>query len=172
MENQIIINDIFLDYLISSNGDVFSLKKGVKRKLKQNIINGGYAIVRLYHFGKTFDRLVHRLVADSFIDNNLNKNQVNHIDGNKLNNSVDNLEWSTQSENIKHAYANKLMNKSYKDCYNASLNEKEVSQIRRLLTIKIKQRDIARKYSVSESVISSIKHGRSYVGIGLAIEKK
>ena len=50
------------------------------------------------------DKLVHRLVADSFYDGNHENFEVNHIDGDKTNNFVGNLEWCTRSENLKHAY--------------------------------------------------------------------
>lgn len=62
--------------------------------------NTGYYRVMLSGKGT----YVHTIVANSFIDNPENKKQVNHIDGNKLNNRVDNLEWCTASENVKHAF--------------------------------------------------------------------
>lgn len=83
--------------------------------LKQSIIakrNGkeGYNVVNL----KMKTHYVHRLVAEAFIPNPYNKPQVNHIDGNKLNNNIDNLEWCTGSENIKHAYRNNLIQNTSK----------------------------------------------------------
>lgn len=63
-----------------------------------------YARVRLYKDGKSKDILVHRIVAETFIPNPDNKPQVNHINGNKFDNSVGNLEWCTASENQKHAF--------------------------------------------------------------------
>lgn len=68
--------------------------------------NCGYTQIGLYSSfeHKTISCFVHRLVAQAFIPNELNKEQVNHIDGNKNNNTISNLEWSTRSENVKHAY--------------------------------------------------------------------
>lgn len=69
----------------------------------------GYKVVRLSIHNKSHDEFVHRLVAKTFVPNADNKPQVNHKDGNKLNNAASNLEWVTQSENATHAYKNGLI---------------------------------------------------------------
>lgn len=71
--------------------------------MKQQIDIDGYFIVSLEGLKKRTYK-VHRLVAMTFIPNPLNKAQINHIDGNKKNNVITNLEWVTPRENIKHAY--------------------------------------------------------------------
>jgi len=71
--------------------------------MKQAKNKKGYPIVYLRKNGKSHVLTVHRLVATAFIPNPDNKPQVNHIDGNKTNNYVDNLEWCTNSENMDHA---------------------------------------------------------------------
>lgn len=86
-----------LPYEISSLGKVRN-KQG--KVLKTYIQNCGYEQIK---FTSGIHKQVHRLVAEAFIDNPLNKKYVNHKDGNKLNNTVDNLEWCTNSENILHA---------------------------------------------------------------------
>lgn len=75
---------------------------------KQSIVKG-YKCVILFTAGRAKNLRVHRLVAQAFIPNPDNKPEVNHIDGDKLNNLASNLEWSTRSENMKHAYDNKLI---------------------------------------------------------------
>lgn len=67
---------------------------------------GWYLSIALIHNRNRFTKRIHRLVAEAFIPNPENKNEVNHIDCNKQNNNVNNLEWVTKSENVKHAVKN------------------------------------------------------------------
>ena len=97
-------------YQISNLGNVKSLEtwtgdKYIKREkiLKNMVYGNGYYYVCLSKNGKVKKYKVNRLVAQAFIPNPENKPFTNHIDGDKLNNNVDNLEWCTQSENMKHA---------------------------------------------------------------------
>jgi hypothetical protein len=87
-----------LDYLVTVEGRIFSLK--TMRFMKATKRPDGYVYVRISN--KT--HRVHRLVAQTYIPNLENKPQVNHIDGNKANNMLCNLEWMTQSENIQHSF--------------------------------------------------------------------
>ena len=92
----------FSNYEVSSLGRVRNIKTG--RILKLFVRNDGYHHVGLYLNGKQKYQLIHRLVAITFIPNPENKREVNHIDGDKTNNRVSNLEWSTRSENVSHAF--------------------------------------------------------------------
>lgn len=87
------------DKHVSKVGEYVILKPQVKR---------GYAIVNLYKNGKMKSYSVHRLVAKAFIENPNEYKQVNHINGIKLDNRVENLEWCTAQYNTKHAYDNNL----------------------------------------------------------------
>lgn len=102
-------------YQVSNLGNVKSLERQVKDHLgitrtikpcilKQRNSHKGYRVVSLTQNAKDKNFLVHRLVGMAFIENPENKPQINHIDGNKQNNCVENLEWCTNSENQKHAY--------------------------------------------------------------------
>lgn len=92
----------FEDYGINKCGDVCSFRKN---KLLKQKMWGAYKSVTLSKKGKTYYFRVHRLVATIFIPNPNNLPQVNHKDGNKMNNNLNNLEWCTCSYNIKHGYS-------------------------------------------------------------------
>lgn len=100
-------------YEVNEKGEIRSLyhwngHKYEKRKkpyiLKQTNTTTGYKKVELAKDGKKKSLRVHRLVATAFIPNPMNKPYINHIDGNRINNCVENLEWCTQHENVVHAY--------------------------------------------------------------------
>lgn len=93
----------YKDYYVSKRGFVLSCKNNKKRILKPDN-SKGYLRVVLSKNGKTKRFMIHRLVAQSFIRNSENKPEVNHIDGNKLNNQLNNLEWVTRSENEIHNF--------------------------------------------------------------------
>ena len=96
-------------YQVSECGDVKRI--GKNKILKQQLVKG-YFKLELCKNSLRKNHNIHRLVALAFIPNPLNKEQVNHIDGNKLNNSVSNLEWATAKENMKHAWDTGLMQPS------------------------------------------------------------
>ena len=91
-------------YFVDELGNVYSNKYGYIRKLKPNKTRGGYYKVILRYQCKPVTIDVHRLIAETLIDNPNNLRVVNHIDGNKLNNHISNLEWCNQSDNHRHSY--------------------------------------------------------------------
>ena len=94
-----------LEYEISTFGRVRS-SRGLRKVSKHS---NDYLTIKLSSNGIDLNFTIHRLVAETFIPNPLNKPNINHIDGNKTNPHVDNLEWVTRSENQKHAYRTGLL---------------------------------------------------------------
>jgi hypothetical protein len=94
--------DEYPDYAVSNLGHVVNIH--TDRIMRSRISSNGYERVGLMKNGKQVGVFVHRLVAQAFISLIIDSDQVNHLDGDKLNNQVDNLEWVTMSENHLHAF--------------------------------------------------------------------
>ena len=145
-------------YEIYDNGDIFSTHSN---KFLKPILIEGYLKVTLYVDGLPEKYSVHRLVAESFISNPDNLITVNHIDGNKLNNNVINLEWLSQSDNMRHAWRTGLM-RSGSDTSIAKLTEEDIPEIRQLMVEGLSNQDIAERYCVARGTISKIRDGKTW----------
>jgi hypothetical protein len=100
-------------YEVNETGEIRSLhKRNYSQILHQRIDRAGYYTVRLNKKGKTYTHWVHRLIGATFIPNSAGKQYINHKNGNKLNNSLENLEWVSHSENIFHAYDKGLLKRA------------------------------------------------------------
>ena len=141
------------DYIVTEKGDVINKRSG--RKIKPQPNGKGY--LRVSIAGKL--QFVHRLVAEKYVPNPEGKPQVNHKDGNKLNNFATNLEWVTNSENRKHAVKN-LLHLTGEKCPWSKLTQKEVDSIR--LDKTLTQKELAKKYGVAVSTIAAVKQGKSW----------
>jgi hypothetical protein len=117
-------------YYINSKGSVIKQTKRGIRQLKGGTFSNGYRFVSLTISTRvTQNELIHRLVAEAFIPNPNNLPCVNHIDGNKQNNNVENLEWCTFSENLKHAIQIGIVKNQCKICRKAiAINTKTGEQ--------------------------------------------
>ena len=148
-------------YSISEEGIVYSKyrKGGI---VKAFVDTSNYMRIGLVVEGKKKKFLLHRLLAETYIENPENLPYVNHIDGNKLNNALDNLEWCTSSYNQKHAYSNGLKSVDGELNPRDILSEEEVLTIYKRLLRKESTIGIAREYNVSKSCISSIKSKKNW----------
>lgn len=130
--------------------------------------NGGYEVIRLGKGSGTYFK-IHRLVAQAFIPNPNNLPQVNHKDGNKLNNNVNNLEWCTQSYNIQHADTNGLRSMPKgENASNAKLTNKQVKWILKHYIPKDETyggQALAKRFGVCRSTIVHILSGMTFKNI-------
>ena len=158
--------EIFPDYLVSTLGNVDSLKHGKRHRLAQRIKNNGYLQVGIRVDGKQKYFCVHRLVAMAFIPNADGKPQINHINGIKTDNCVENLEWCTQSENQVHALKNGLrVARQNEDAFGAKLTNEQVIYIRNNpdgLTMK----QLAKKFGVQRTTVGEVQLGNHFKTVG------
>jgi hypothetical protein len=152
-------------YKISNCGNVMSVKRQKPQILKYRVNAFGYHHVSLLLNRKAKEKLVHRLVAEHFVNAEV-KETVNHIDGNKINNHFSNLEWATRSEQMIHAYIHSLKSPVQGLLQgNHVLGEDEVIEIRCIYKARSKEygmRALAKKYSVSESTIDKLVRNKTY----------
>ena len=151
----------FEGYWINAKGEIVG-RKG--NKIYHRIIDKkGYEKIILKSKQKTKMLSIHRLVALAFIPNPENKPQVNHIDCDKLNNSVENLEWVTNQENHDHKMKNGLnVNKPLEEHGCAKLTNEQALFIR---NSNEKSEDLAKQFEVSACTIYNIKGNRSWKGL-------
>jgi hypothetical protein len=151
-------------YNISNLGRVKSTEHGRMHKiLKYQYNDYGYPYVFIWCNGERKARTVHRLVAETFIPNPNNFPVVNHLDSNPGNPKVDNLEWCTTKQNVRHSIIFGRGDKRGEKCSTAKLTEEKVKEIiGHLKERKLTVESIARMYSVSTGTITAINIGKNW----------
>ena len=147
-------------YKVSSFGRIWSVK--TDRELNPSLSSGKrYFTVVLYKNKQRKSKLVHRLVAESFIENLYNKPYVNHKDGDKINNCLENLEWCTQLQNVQHAKSNGILTRG-ETAINSKLTEAAVVDIKEMIRNGFSNKEIAEIFSVHPGTINCIRTGRNW----------
>ena len=164
-------------YKVSSFGNVQSKDRSVitktgkvmffkGKKLFLSLNGSGYntVCIKIRSLGISKSMTVHKLVATAFLTKKSTDTEINHIDGVKTNNSVENLEWCNHTHNIRHAFKTGLFTPKSAFIYpNSQLNKEQILEIRELFkTSDKKLTEIAKMYNVSREIISKLKNGRTY----------
>ena len=154
-------------YYITTNGEVFSNHFSIMKPIKPRITQNGYLRVALQQNGSRVDYNIHRLVAETYIHNQNNFPQINHKDGNKTNNSVDNLEWCTAKQNFQHAISAGLFKHVRGEHHGQTpLTEDDVRFIREAVEMRLTtQSALAKKYCINQSCISAIIRRKTWTHI-------
>jgi hypothetical protein len=145
-------------YLISQHGQIYSTTRNTVRHVRPGIKPGGYRFVGLRVGGKSIYRMVHRLVAIAFLPNPDALPEINHIDGDKLNNRLSNLEWCTRKHNTQHALSIGLIKRGA-DNSNSKLTPDAVREVR---DASGTYRQIADRFGVSPQTVCNVKRRSGY----------
>lgn len=153
---------IGFDYYATKEGEVYSSK--TNKLVAKRINRSGYYIVNLSINGKCKTFALHRLIATAFIENKEDFPVVNHLDGNKMNNNVSNLEWVTYKRNSAHAKEMGLLNPARGlNSRHGRFSPDDIRNIRILLgSREYSWSKIAKIYNVTKAAIQSIANGTSY----------
>lgn len=175
-------NEIWLDikgyegqYQVSNMGRILSKERTVEvllrgRKTTNKVFEklkvfysamGGYYGVLLSQNGKNKSYRVHRLIAKEFIENPENKPYINHINGIKTDNRVENLEWCTASENLQHAYNIGLMNRPIENCNFSKLSLQQITEIRNTYK-RNTALQLSKQFNVTRTTIYNIVHFKTW----------
>lgn len=144
-------------YSINQKGEIFSIRNN--RIIKPFLGKGKrtYYRIELNVKGKAKKYFVHQLIAKVFIPNVENKPFINHINGIKTDNRIENLEWCTNTENITHATLTGLYKcRTGEKHYLAKLSDSEVLEVRKEIALKASQKQLSIKYNVSIHTINHI----------------
>jgi len=152
---EVLVSDNGTKYYVSNLGNVKTVQETILSPYIGNNGNNCYKTVGIIQDGKTCRKSVHRLVAKAFLGDPPENSVVNHIDGNKQNNSVANLEYVTQSENVVHAYKLGLC-KTGEEHPKAKISNRTVLHIRMLYALGYTIKDLIAKFSFSDSQIRGI----------------
>lgn len=156
-------------YEVSNLGNIRN--SNTKYVLKLKLLKTGYYSITASLGSRQSKKTirVHRAVAETFIANPNNYPVINHIDGNKLNNCVDNLEWCTYADNTRHAWDNGLITpKRGVDNHWSKLTSEDVKYIREHYILGDNMygtRGLARKFGVTHEVIRKVIHNQSYIDV-------
>lgn len=164
----IIINNQKTDYMITKDGKVYS--KITNAFIRQFKNPGGYLNVTLKSGGKViWNNGVHRLVAIAYIPNPDNLPLVNHKDGNKTNNNLENLEWATYSMNNQHSYDHGLRKPlEPEQCYFTKYTREQIIAVCRLLEQGWSSNVITEKTGVHPNTISDVRLGKKWKSVSKA----
>jgi len=148
----------FKDYCVDKSGKVYSLKSN--RFLKPQQQRTGYYTVSLRNDTEVKTVSLHRVVALAFIENPEGKPQVNHINGDKSDNSVCNLEWMTPKENVQHAYDTGLARGTRNP--DRFLSDDVAHGVCILIQDSWRNKDIAESFGIPQQIVADIRWGKSY----------
>lgn len=141
-------------YKVSNFGNIQVFYNGAWTSKQTKITKEGYMVARVSRHKKKVELRIHRLVAEAFIPNPNNKPYINHKDGNRCNNHVDNLEWVTPLENTHHAMR--------RGKYAVKLHPEQITQIRKLHSEGHNQVQLGKKFGVTNGMICHIIKGRKW----------